>query len=89
MLADGRPPKWPARLAGAGGCRRFDRLRGLLCLLASELQSNKALGPVGAIGVVLAMLASMTFLPAMLALIGRPVFWPRKLKVCSCRPPVC
>ena len=53
---------------------------GLLCLLASELQSNKALGPVGAIGVVLAMLASMTFLPAMLALIGRPVFWPRKPK---------
>ena len=53
---------------------------GLLCLLASELQSNKALGPVGAIGVVLAMFATMTFLPAMLALIGRPVFWPRKPK---------
>ncbi len=43
---------------------------GLLCLLLSDLQSNKGLGPVGAIGVACAMLAALTFLPAMLLLPG-------------------
>ncbi len=41
---------------------------GLLCLLLSDLQSNKGLGPVGAIGIVAAMLAALTLLPAMLLL---------------------
>lgn len=50
---------------------------GLLCLLLSDLNSNKALGPVGAIGITLAVLSALTFLPAMLAAIGRKVFWPR------------
>ncbi|MGV8841009.1 MAG: MMPL family transporter [Bauldia sp.] len=49
---------------------------GLLCLLISDLASNKALGPVAAVGIAFAVLASLTFLPAMLALIGRPAFWP-------------
>jgi len=48
----------------------------LLCLLFSELSSNKDLGPVGAIGIVLSFLASMTLLTSVLALIGRKVFWP-------------
>lgn len=51
---------------------------GLLCLLASDLGSNKALGPVGAIGVVLAIATSLTFLPATLLLLGRAAFWPRR-----------
>ncbi|TAH31790.1 MMPL family transporter [Candidatus Saccharibacteria bacterium] len=50
---------------------------GLLCLLVSDLGSNKALGPVGAIGVAFAMLAALTFLPAMLYAVGRIGFWPR------------
>lgn len=50
---------------------------GLLCLLLSDLNSNKALGPVGAIGITLAMLSALTFLPAMLAAFGRKAFWPR------------
>jgi RND superfamily putative drug exporter len=50
---------------------------GLLCLLLSDLNSNKALGPVGAIGIALAMLSALTFLPAMLAAVGRKAFWPR------------
>ena len=54
---------------------------GLLCLLASDLQSNKALGPVGAIGVGFAVLSALTFLPAMLLLVGRGAFWPKKPKV--------
>ena len=50
---------------------------GLLCLLFSDLSSNKALGPVGAIGIVFAVLAALTLLPALLALFGRAAFWPR------------
>lgn len=50
---------------------------GLMCLLLSDLGSNKALGPVGGIGIAIAMLAALTFLPAALLLIGRKAFWPR------------
>jgi putative drug exporter of the RND superfamily len=50
---------------------------GLLCLLASDLGSNRGLGPVTAIGVACAVLAMTTLLPALLVLIGRAVFWPR------------
>ena len=49
---------------------------GLLCLLLSDLGSNKALGPVGAIGIAMAMLSSLTFLPAVLYALGRASFWP-------------
>lgn len=52
-------------------------IAGLLCMLASNLGANKALGPVGAIGIVMAMLAALTFLPAVLYAIGRVAFWPR------------
>lgn len=51
---------------------------GLLCLLLSDLASNKALGPVGSIGIAMAMLAALTFLPAMLYAFGRSSFWPVK-----------
>lgn len=53
---------------------------GLMCLLLSDLNSNKALGPVGSIGILLAVLSTLTFLPALLAPFGRAVFWPRKPK---------
>ncbi|MFD3555572.1 MMPL family transporter [Streptomyces goshikiensis] len=49
---------------------------GLLALLASDLTNNRALGPVGAIGIACSVLAALTFLPAVLALLGRAVFWP-------------
>ncbi len=39
---------------------------GLMCLLLSELNSNKSTGPVSAVGVVAAMLIMLTFLPALL-----------------------
>lgn len=51
---------------------------GLLCLLVSDLGSNKALGPVGGIGVAFAVLSALTFLPAALLLLGRSAFWPRR-----------
>ncbi|MFD8497616.1 MMPL family transporter [Amycolatopsis sp. NPDC059657] len=49
---------------------------GMLCMLASELTSNRSLGPVAAIGIAGALLSSLTFLPAVLALVGRAAFWP-------------
>ncbi|WP_244284240.1 MMPL family transporter [Agromyces badenianii] len=52
---------------------------GLLILLVSELTSNKVLGPVAAIGIVFAVLAALTLLPALLLWAGRAAFWPRKL----------
>ncbi len=48
----------------------------LLVLLLTDLASTRALGPVAAIGIVMAMLAALTFLPAALMLMGRAVFWP-------------
>ena len=49
---------------------------GLLCLLLSELGNTRGLGPVGAIGIAGAVVAALTFLPAVLLLVGRRVFWP-------------
>jgi RND superfamily putative drug exporter len=59
---------------------------GLLCLLFSDLRSNQGLGPVAAIGIAGALLASVTFLPAALALIGRAAFWPFRPKPGSAKP---
>jgi RND superfamily putative drug exporter len=50
---------------------------GLMVLLLSDLSSNRGLGPVGSIGIIAAMLASLTLLPALVVLFGRWVFWPR------------
>ncbi len=49
---------------------------GLLCLLLSNLGSTAGLGPVGAFGIVGALLSALTFLPAVLLLFGRRIFWP-------------
>jgi len=49
---------------------------GLMCLLLSDLKSNKALAPVGGIGVAFAVIAALTFLPAVLYALGRSSFWP-------------
>lgn len=57
----------------ASGCTV---MLGLLCLLFSGLGSTRGLGPVGAVGIAGAMLATLTFLPAVLLLLGRRAFWP-------------
>ncbi len=49
---------------------------GVLCLLFSDLGSNRGLGPISAVGIALAMVAALTFLPAVLVLLGRAAFWP-------------
>lgn len=53
-------------------------IAGLLTLLLSDLKSNSTLGPVAAIGIIFAMLSALTFLPAMLLLLGRAAYWPRR-----------
>ncbi|WP_116113649.1 MMPL family transporter [Austwickia chelonae] len=49
---------------------------GLLCLLFAQLGGTRGLGPISALGIVGALAASLTFLPAVLLLLGRRVFWP-------------
>lgn len=41
---------------------------GLMCLLLSELNSNRSLGPVGAAGIIGALVVMLTFLPALLVI---------------------
>jgi putative drug exporter of the RND superfamily len=63
----------PAIIASAGTV-----IVSLLTLTIAELNSTKSLGPVLAIGVVVALLAMMTLLPALLVIFGRWLFWPVK-----------
>ncbi|MFE5140574.1 MMPL family transporter [Streptomyces fagopyri] len=67
---------WGAIVASAGTVAL-----GLLALLLSDLTNNRALGPVGAIGVVCAVLSSLTFLPAVLVLLGPAAYWPAAPRV--------
>ncbi|MEU3725317.1 MMPL family transporter [Streptomyces sp. NPDC031705] len=64
------------RSAGAITASAATVALGLLALLASDLTNNRALGPVGAIGIFCSVLTTLTFLPAVLALLGRTAFWP-------------
>jgi len=52
-------------------------IAGMLCLLAATITANRGLGPVAALGIAGGLLASLTLLPALLAVTGRRVFWPR------------
>jgi RND superfamily putative drug exporter len=49
---------------------------GVLCLLFSDLTSNRSLGPVAALGIAGALLSALIFLPAALVLLGRAAYWP-------------
>ncbi|MEU8676263.1 MMPL family transporter [Streptomyces sp. NPDC048560] len=49
---------------------------GLLCLMAADLNSSRGMGPIAAVGVLCALFAMLTLLPALLVLLGRRVFWP-------------
>ncbi|MFK4246378.1 MMPL family transporter [Micromonospora chokoriensis] len=49
---------------------------GVLTLLLSEQETNRALAVACATGVVFAMLAALFVLPAVLVLFGRGLFWP-------------
>ncbi len=49
----------------------------MICLLDAQSASLHGLGPVGAVGIVSAVLAQATLLPALLLVLGPAAFWPR------------
>lgn len=49
---------------------------GLLALTLAELKGTSGLGPVAALGILGALLSALTFLPALLLLGRRWIFWP-------------
>lgn len=53
----------------------------MLCLLLASFGIYRGLGPSLAIAIALMLLAALTFLPALLAIFGKWLFWPAKLKV--------
>jgi putative drug exporter of the RND superfamily len=58
----------------------------MLCLMFAETNSTKSLGPVLAIGVVIALAVMVTLLPALLMIVGRWIFWPVKPTAGSAEP---
>lgn len=82
-----QPTKWTATWTALKGAWEPILASGgtviaaLLLLLFSDLNSNKSLGPVASIGIVFALLSSLTLLPALLYWAGRVAFWPIKPKL--------
>jgi RND superfamily putative drug exporter len=61
----------PAILASAGTV-----IAGLLCLSVAQVNGTAGLGPVGAMGIAVAVTAMLTLLPVLLLIGGRRAFWP-------------
>lgn len=59
---------------------------GLLCLVFADLNSTAGLGPVLAVGVGVTFLVMVTFLPALLVIVGRWIFWPKRPTFGSAEP---
>jgi RND superfamily putative drug exporter len=54
----------------------FTVIAAMMSLLLSQFGFYQGMGPALAIGIGLMLLAGLTFLPAILAIFGRAVFWP-------------
>jgi RND superfamily putative drug exporter len=65
------------RAAPAIGASAVTVILGLLCLTLGELNSDRSLGPVCAIGIACTVVMMLTFLPLFLTVVPRGVFWPR------------
>lgn len=48
----------------------------LLCMMLADVNATAGAGPIGAMGIAVAMLAMLTLLPALLLIAGRRAFWP-------------
>jgi putative drug exporter of the RND superfamily len=48
----------------------------LLTLSLAEVKGTSGLGPIGAMGIAMAMISMLTMLPALLTAFGRRAFWP-------------
>jgi putative drug exporter of the RND superfamily len=75
-LAKAIPRAGPAIIASAGTV-----IAAMLVLIVAELASTRTVGPVNAVGIFIVMAASLTLLPAILAIAGRRGFWPSKRAV--------
>ncbi len=51
---------------------------GMLCLMVAEMNSTAGMGPVLAVGIVIALAVMVTLLPALLVIVPRWVFWPAR-----------
>ena len=71
----------PAILASAATV-----VAGMLCLLLADLNSTAGLGPVNAVGIAVTFLVMVTLLPALLVVVGRWVFWPKRPTYLSAEP---
>ncbi len=58
----------------------FTVMAALLSLLLATFGIYKGIGPGLTIGLAVMLLAALTFLPALLAVFGRAVFWPSNLR---------
>ena len=47
----------------------------LLCLSVAEVEGTAGLGPIGALGIAVAVVTMLTVLPALLVICGRRAFW--------------
>ncbi len=86
--------KWGAIIKGMRGsfepivASALTVILALLCLLFSDLNSNRSLGPIAATGILFSLLATLTLLPALLVLFGKTAFWPSKSKIDKRSQPV-
>ena len=48
----------------------------LLCLTLADVEGTAGLGPIGSVGIAIAMISMLTILPAILVATGRWTFWP-------------
>jgi RND superfamily putative drug exporter len=67
--------------APAIGASAITVILGLLCLTLGELNSDRSLGPIAAIGIACTVIVMLGFLPVFITLFGRWVFWPRVPRV--------
>jgi len=84
-MADGASPHRAIEQAGryVGESITFSAgtvIVALLTLLLASFGLYSGLGPALALGVFLMLLAALTLLPALLAVLGRAVFWPRPVR---------
>jgi putative drug exporter of the RND superfamily len=92
-LRDGAEPKEAVRAAvtRVGETITFSALTviaALLSLLAATFQIYSQLGIPLAIGIGTMLIAGLTLLPALLAVLGRAVFWPSKTRAGTGKPGV-
>jgi putative drug exporter of the RND superfamily len=72
-LRESVPEAAPAILASG-----FTVVAAMLAMLGAVFGILRTLGPVNAIGVSIVLLASLTLLPALLAILGPITFWPHR-----------